>query len=177
MDYYHFVKGATPRFHENARRLQGSGSVHFETPLVGPWDSLTIIYDADLATAQEMIASLNSPDESAANAEDRPLGATTAVETVRGPLRIRRSHHEEYEAYALITTIDPPDPELFHDLEGLDGYTGSAMVDGIFDILMLIGGESPDDLQSRLKSLRRLIRGRARAQICYQPPLPKDAEA
>jgi hypothetical protein len=73
MDHYHFVKGATAVFHDNAQRLRDSGGVHFETPLVGPWDSLTIIYDADAATARETIAALNSPSESPTNSEDRPL--------------------------------------------------------------------------------------------------------
>lgn len=171
MDFYHFIKGATEAFHDNAQRLRGLGPVHFETPLVGPWDSLTILYDADLASARETIASLNSPNASPPSAEDRPLASTTAVETARGAQRIRRSHHEEYEAYALITTVSSPDHELFSELDGLDGYAGSAMVDGDFDILLLIGGATPDDLQRRLNALRRAIRGRARAQICYQPPL------
>ena len=178
MDYYHFVKGATAQFQENAGRLQGEdvSAVHFHTPLVGPWDSLTIIYDADLTTARDVIASLDSPSASPANAEDRPLSSTTAIETVRGQNRIRRSHHEAFEAYALITTITPPDYELFHELEGLEGYAGSAMVDGIFDILLLIGGGTPEDLQTRLRALRTMLRGRARAQNCYQPPLPEGAE-
>ena len=158
MDYYHFVKGATPRFHDNAARLRGldKSPVHFETPLVGPWDSLTIIYDADLTTAQETIASLNSPIESEASAEDRPLGSTTAVETIQGPLRIRRSYHEEYEAYALITAIDPPDYELFHELEGLAGYTGSATPDK--------GQSSCRDLLSATSSEGRLGLGRQAQQ-------------
>ena len=171
VDYYHFVKGATGAFHNNAQRLRESGGVHFETPLVGPWDSLTIIYDADVNTAREMIAALNSPSESPADAEDRPLASTTAIETARGMRRIRRSHHEEHEAYALIKTASPPDYELFAELNEVDGYAGSAMVDGIFDILLLIGGATPDDLQRRLTTLRRTIRGRGRAAICYQPPL------
>jgi hypothetical protein len=176
MDHYHFVKGATAAFHGNAQRLkEESRPVHFETPLVGPWDSLTIIYDADVAAAQETIAALNSPSTSPADPEDRPLDSTTAVETVRGTLRIRRSHHEKYEAYTLITTMSPPDHELFAALEQLDGYAGSAMVDGIFDILLLIGGRTPEDLQKRLTMLRRSIRGRGRAAICYQPPLKDES--
>jgi hypothetical protein len=175
MDYYHFVKGATVAFHDNAQRLRGRGPVHFETPLVGPWDALTIINDTDLETAYELISELNSPSQSPSSAEDRPLASTTAVETVRGTRRIRRSYHEEYEAYALITTATTPDDELFASLEELDGYAGSAMVDGIFDILVLIGGATPEQLRERLARLRAAIRGRARAQVCYQPPLPEGA--
>jgi hypothetical protein len=175
MDYYHFVKGATTAFHENAQRLREP--VHFETPLVGPWDALTIIYDADLTTAQELIAALNSPPRSPEGAEDRPLGSTTAVERLRGARRIRRSYHEEYEAYVLITTASTPDDELFAGLEELDGYAGSAMVDGIFDMLLLIGGATPEELRERLVRVHLAMRGRAKAQVCYQPPLKEAASA
>jgi hypothetical protein len=108
MDVYHFVKGATAAFRDNAQRLKGLEFVHFETALVGPWDHITIIWDADVATAHEVIVELNSPGQSPPNAEDRPLDATTAVATAVkenfGPTRIRRSYHEAYEAYALITS-------------------------------------------------------------------------
>lgn len=175
MDVYHFVKGATAAFRDNAQRLKGLGLVHFETALVGPWDHITIIWDADVATAHEVVVELNSPGQSPPNAEDRPLDATTAVATALeqnfGPTRIRRSYHEAYEAYALITSTTPPDEELFADLNQLDGYTGSAMVDGIFDILLLIGGSTLEELQERLTTLHTMLRGRGRAEVCYQPPL------
>jgi hypothetical protein len=175
MDYYHFVRGTTPAYFENAQRLQTEKRVRFKTPLVGPWDSITILEeDLDVAVAQQTIAELDSPSSSPTNAEDRPLDSTTATSTKFGPQRIRRSEHKKYEAYALITTESSPDEALFAALDTLDGYTGSSMVDGSFDILLLLGGATPEELENRLATFRSTIRGRARAEVCYQPPLSEE---
>ena len=177
MDYYHFVRGATPAYFATAQRLQTEKRIRFKTPLVGTWDALTILEeDVDLNVARQTIAELNAPSSSPGSAEDRPHDSTTATATKFGPARIRRSEHEEYEAYALITTSITPDDELFDKLATLDGYTGSSMVDGIFDILLLLGGASPEILQQRLGALRTTIKGRAKADICYQPPLSEEYE-
>jgi hypothetical protein len=177
MDYYHFVRGATPAYFETARRLQTEMRIRFQTPLVGSWDSITILEeDVDLAAAQATIAELNSPSSSPTNAEDRPSDSTTATATKFGTQRIRRSEHERYEAYALITTAITPNEQLFAELDVLAGYTGSSMVDGIFDILLLLGGATPQELETRLAAFRTTIRGRARAEVCYQPPLSDEYE-
>lgn len=172
MDAYHFVKGATPTFHDRANDLVGDNRARFTTPLVGEWDGLTILYDINLADVYQTIAMLNSPPSDSVDAADRPMASSTATSIKFGTNRIRRSEHEKYEAYALIRTTRPHDESLLNELNSVPGYTGSALVEGKFDILLLLGGATEDELFARIATTRSRINTRGRAIVCYQPPLP-----
>jgi hypothetical protein len=169
MDLYHFVKGATGGFHARAGELVNEEVARFATPLVGEWDALTILYDIDLGSVADTIAELDGSETE--DVSDRPVGSTTATSIKFGQQRIRRSYHEPYEAYLLIKTQRPHDEDVLNDLNDVDGYTGSALVEGTFDILLLIGGADPDQLRDRISEVRGTLGTRGRSLACYQPPL------
>jgi hypothetical protein len=80
----------------------------------------------------------------------------TATPSKFGPLHMRRTRHFEYFGFARLR-VDPrrADEVLSAINENTtDGYSGSAMVRGKFQVIVELGADSPEKVCERLKALQ-----------------------
>ncbi|MDQ4027405.1 MAG: hypothetical protein M3214_05040 [Actinomycetota bacterium] len=168
MDVYYFSRGVTQEFLDNARDKENpEGPVRFTTALVGPWDFLAVldVEDGDFEAVKDLLSDLN---QAGGDTGARPSDSTTAIAVAHGRYVIKRRRIMAFAAFVLIRVQRTPVREIFAELDHLDGYEGSAIVDGGFDILVELGAERYGDLRERLAATRALIEGRGRAEVCYQ---------
>jgi hypothetical protein len=187
LEVYHFARGVSGAYLDYVRRLQGDGdsAVRFTTSLLGPWDSLTIIDvadDAGFEAALDAVIDINAVGASSAgadgsaygtddgsdgNASVRPLETTTAVAFRPGIFKIRRRFGRNFEAFVQISAIGSM-MDVFGLLPNLDGYEGSALVTGMFDMLLLLGANSLDELRDNLEAMAEKLEDRATTVTCYR---------
>jgi hypothetical protein len=172
LEVYAFARGVTQRYLDYVRDLQGQAdsSVRYTTSLLGPWESLTIVEleaDDDFETALSTVMAINQAGASNGDSGVRPVETTTAVSFRPGIFVIRRRARRSFEAFVLISASAPM-LDVFGILPNLEGYEGSALVTGDFDMLLLLGADSLENLRSSLSMMSDELQGLARTSTCYR---------
>jgi len=80
----------------------------------------------------------------------------TATPSKFGPLHMRRTRHFEYFGFARLRVVPRRADEVLSAINEntTDGYSGSAMVRGKFQVIVELGADSPEQVCERLKALQ-----------------------
>jgi hypothetical protein len=135
-------------------RQEATPFLRFSGEVIGSHEVFSAFVLEDLSQVSEAL-NLIRPQETSDEARFLPVAVETAVCRVNGPLRVKRSPGCPFEAFIRITF--PPGTDLPSKLQALstvDGYSGSCLVDGGYEMLLELGADDRIALNDRVSTAR-----------------------
>jgi hypothetical protein len=133
------------------------------------WTAIAIVEAEDQSEAAEVAGRITAPPDPVDETAD-PKG--------RGAKALRRTKHFKFFGFARIRVQGNMVDEVLEKIDDKTmGYSGSASVQGKFQILVELGGDTPDEVCERLTALASIagVTGAESARVTgsqyfYRPP-------
>jgi hypothetical protein len=166
---YLFAKGTSEDYLEHVQSLvhEPESGVHFVFPLVGAWDSMTVLDPPpdDLQAIRRLVTELIWSNE----VGSRVLASTLALPWPPGRIK-KLELPSPFEAIVAIRTRAGLAQQVLNDIESELSSAGGILperVNGSYDLVCELWAEQLEPLQNILERLRAAISDRGTVDVSY----------
>ena len=150
-DLYVFAREADPGLVGEKQSIGADQALRFVAATTGAFQALAVVEVDDLAATPSFL------QETFGNPGAKSL--ETAVPIKSGPKQIRWTTQYDYMAFSRIRAEPGRAIDVLASTAVVDGYNGSAIVAGSFDVLVEFGADEFEDLQETLLTGLHAVQG------------------
>jgi hypothetical protein len=150
-DLYVFAREADPGLVGEKQSIGVDQALRFVAATTGAFQALAVVEMEDLAATPTYL------QETFGNPGGKSL--ETAVPIKVGPMQIRWTKQYDYIAFSRIRAEPGRALDVLGSTAVVDGYNGSAIVAGAFDVLVEFGADEFEDLQETLLNGLHAVQG------------------